>query len=188
MRIRVYLVRHAESLSNIGAHIEEKEDVLSDKGILQARKLASYFDNFSFEAIYTSQSFRAKLTAEETSNLTRVKSSSYDFLGEREGHLSDDLVFSTTEKFEVLKRRLTETKNFLENSKHKHVVVSHAIFIKALIAYLMFEDSLNESSLARISDIIVIENVGVIELVFNKEKERWRIISINNSVSSEDYV
>lgn len=187
MKIRVYLVRHAESLSNTEPLTKEKEDALSDKGVLQAKALASYFVSHPFEALYTSQSIRAKPTADEILKLTDMQYSAYAFLGERKGSFSQDLAFSATEKFITLKKRLIETKGFLERTKHKHVVViSHAIFIKALVAYLVFEEDLNESLLAKINNIIVIENAGVIELVFNKEKEKWRIMSLDNVVSSKN--
>lgn len=181
MRLTVYLVRHAESHSNIDPLFEGATDSLTDTGSAQAKSLASRFKGSAIDAVYTSGILRAQLTAGEIGKVVGVTPTELDFVGERRGSFSTDGKYSHGESFEDLKTRLTETRLFLENLEHQHVVVvSHAIFLKSLAAHIMLGDSLTEASLDGIERSLVAENTGVSKFVFNKEKQAWRIMSWND--------
>lgn len=180
MRIRIYLVRHAEAESNANP-LFKGEDILTEKGSQQTKVLAQRFKDIPVGGIYVSKITRAQLTAKEIGRVVGIEPVTKEFLRERTGSFSNDLKFSHSEKFEDLKQRLIETKSFLENVEHKHVVVmSHAIFLKSLAAYLMLEDALTEELLSKIDDVLVVDNSGVSNLVFNKEKSKWRIMGWND--------
>lgn len=181
MRKYIYFIRHGECLSNIDPHFSGSEDSLSDKGLEQAISVAKKFKHISVENIYHSGILRAKKTAEEIEKVTGVNPKVKEFFKERRGNFSPDTVFEHVEDFENLKVRLIETKNFLEGLSSKHtVIVSHAIFLKALTAYLVFEDSLTEDLLRKFDDALVVDNTGVLKFMFNEEKKKWRIMSWND--------
>jgi broad specificity phosphatase PhoE len=136
MRKYIYLIRHGECLSNLDPHFSGPEDVLSDDGLKQAISVARRFKHISVDAMYHSGILRAQKTAEEIEKVTGIKPESKEFLKERRGAFSPDDVYGYVEDFEQLKARLAETKNFLEDLTSKHtIIVSHAIFLKALAAY-----------------------------------------------------
>lgn len=180
MRITVYLVRHAESRSNVDPLFEGSRDDLTDAGSAQAKALAARFKNADIHAVYTSCILRAQLTASEIGQVVGVTPTELDFIRERKGSFSSDKEYSHGEAFDELKVRLNVTRLFLENLEHRHVVVvSHAIFLKSLAAHLMLGDALTEDALNRIEGTLVAENTGVSKFVFNKEKGKWRIMSWN---------
>ena len=62
--MELYLVRHAESLSNIGlTNPSHPDPKLSPRGIEQAECTAKYFEGISFDKIYTTHLSRAVHTA-----------------------------------------------------------------------------------------------------------------------------
>jgi broad specificity phosphatase PhoE len=64
----IYLVRHGESVWNIKqlvqGHLQDTENTLTLKGEEQAKELASHLKNIQFNAVYSSDLFRAKKTAD----------------------------------------------------------------------------------------------------------------------------
>lgn len=181
MRITVYLVRHAEAQSNVDPLFKGMEDNLTDIGSIQAKSLADRFKNAAIEGIYTSKTLRAQLTARGIGVVTGVQPTEIEFLKERSGSHSTDKQFNHSEQFDDLKTRLSKAKKFLEELDHGHVVVvSHAIFLKSLAAYILLGDLLTKETLDMIENCLVLENTGVSKFVFNKEKRKWRIMSWND--------
>jgi broad specificity phosphatase PhoE len=179
MKNTIYLIRHAEAQSNINPH-HVGEACLTEEGILQSQKLAKYLSDKHVSDIYVSEVLRAKLTAHEISKRVNKVPVELSFLKERKGSYSDDVVFLAEESFDEMKIRLIKTKHFLENLSHGHVVVvSHAIFIKALLAYIMTSEVFDERVMFEIGDTLVIDNATVTKLVFNTEKRKWRILGLN---------
>jgi broad specificity phosphatase PhoE len=181
MRKYIYLVRHAESQTNIDPHFSGVEDSLTVDGLKQALALAERFKNISVDAIYHSGVLRARKTAEEIEKITGILPEVKEYLKERRGVFSSDSQYQHVEDFTQLKSRLTETRNFLESCEGKHiVVVSHSIFMKALAAYLILGDSLNEEMLKNFDEALVMDNAGVSKCMFNEEKGKWRVMSWND--------
>ena len=177
----IYLVRHAESKTNVDPFFEG-EDVLSESGEIQATSIAPRFKHQKIEQIYTSKILRARLTADEISKVTGTSPVIQDFLGERKGAFSDDSKYSYTESFDALKARMESARELLEaeNDIRHIVVISHSIFLRSLAAYLMLGDLLTEELLLRIEDSLVMDNTGISKLVFDIESRKWRILSWND--------
>lgn len=182
MRTRIYFVRHAEAQSNVDP-LFKGEDNLTMIGLQQAKAVAFRFKEIPIENIYVSKTLRAQLTAKEIGAVTGSDPIVKDFLYERKGSHSNDTQFIHSEIFDVLKERLRETKNFLEKCEEKHVVVvSHAIFLKSLAAYIMLAEALNEELMLKISNTLTIDNTAVSKFVFNKEKSKWHMEFWNDQV------
>ncbi len=110
-----------------------------------------------------------------------IEPTQLEYLKERKGSYSMDLTYVHSETFEDFKERLKEAKLFLENLSHKHVVVvSHAIFLKGLISYIMLEDSLTEDLLIKMDNTLVIDNASVSKFTYNQEKQKWHIEYLND--------
>jgi broad specificity phosphatase PhoE len=181
MRKYIYLIRHGECLSNLDPHFSGPEDILSDDGLKQAVTVAKRFEHIAIDAIYHSGILRAQKTAEEIEKITGITSEPKEFLKERRGTFSTDGVYECAEDFEQMKVRLVETKNFLEDLTSKHtVIVSHAIFLKALAAYFIHGDVINDNLIRNFDNVLIMDNTGVSKLMFNEEKEKWRIMSWND--------
>ncbi|MBP6975167.1 MAG: histidine phosphatase family protein [Candidatus Pacebacteria bacterium] len=180
MRKYIYFIRHGECLSNLDPHFSG-EDLLSENGLKQAIFVAKRFKHVAVDAIYHSGILRTQKTAEEIERITDVKSEAKGFLKERRGAFSSEGIYGYVEDFAQLKLRLTETKSFLESLSSKHtVIVSHAIFLKALAAYLTHGDSLSEDLVRNFDVVLIIDNTGVSKCMFNKENGKWRIMSWND--------
>lgn len=181
MKTHIYLVRHAESLSNVDPLVQGDNDTLSPLGLEQAEKAASVFKNMKIDKIYTSNTPRAQMTAEKIGNVVGVKFEIHECLKERSGVFSADKVFTVTEVYDGYSKRIDETKKLLENSSdHRIIIVGHAIFLKSFGARLMLGNNFNENLLSSVNDVLCVENAGISYLVFNKEKNKWRILSWNS--------
>lgn len=66
MKTRVFLIRHGETLWNLEQRCQGFTDIaLSERGLAQAERAAAYLkNNFSLQAVYSSDLVRAKKTAE----------------------------------------------------------------------------------------------------------------------------
>lgn len=181
MKKTIYLVRHAESKTNVDPTFEG-EDVLSEEGSKQAISVAPRFKNLRIECVYTSKILRAKLTGEEICKVTGVEAVVYDFLGERKGKFDSNNEYSYAESFDELKERMNKAKTLLEdeNSPRKIVVVSHAIFLRSLASYLILNDLLTEDVLHNMDQSLMVSNTGVSKLVFDTESKKWVIMSWND--------
>ena len=181
MRKYIYLIRHGECLSNLDPHFSGSEDSLSERGLKEAITVAKRFKDIRVDAIYHSGVLRAQKTAEEIEKITNVRSEAKEFLKERRGDFSSDGTYKYTEEFNQLKSRLAETCSFLEDLQTKHtIVVSHAIFLKTLAAYLVHGSSLTEELVSNFNDVFTIDNAGISKCMFNEEKKKWHIMSWND--------
>ncbi len=183
MRIRIYFVRHAEAQTNSNPLFVGGEDNLTEIGSRQASLLAKLFGDIPVGAIFSSKVLRAQLTAEEIEKVVGVKPITLEYLKERRGSYSANKVFVNAESFEELKSRLEEVKKFLENSSQNHVVVvSHAIFIKSLVSYIMAGELLTGDLLLKMESALTVDNAAVSKFMYNQEKSKWHMESWNDQV------
>lgn len=182
MKNFIYFIRHAESLSNVDPNFAAPEDTLSEYGNKQAVAVASRFKHAKVEAIYSSTILRAQLTAAALTKTTTIEPETLSFIQEREGSFTTELTFTNSEPFAQLLGRLREAKHFIENNTHKRIIiVSHAIFLKALAAYILLGELFNENTLRSLDDVLVLDNAGISTFVFNTEKRKWRLMQWNDT-------
>ena len=182
MKNTIYLIRHAEAQSNINP-LHVGEAYLTEEGILQSQKLAEYLSHKRIDDIYVSEVLRAKLTAQEISKMVNKISIELNFLKERKGSYSERMVFRPEESFRDMSKRVMEAVHFFENLEGKCVVVvSHAIFLKTLLAYIMTENLVDENVVSKIEDVLVIDNCTLSKIVFNNDKKKWRILELNRHI------
>jgi broad specificity phosphatase PhoE len=181
MRKYIYLIRHGECLSNLDPHFNGPEDTLSAKGEIDARSVAKRFAHIYVSALYHSGILRAQKTAEEIEKVCHIAPEVKEFLKERRGAFSADGTYGYVEDIDQLKIRLADTQLFLESLSSKHtIIVSHSIFLKAFIGYLIHGNALTEEIATRVDDMFIMDNTGVSTLMFNEEKRKWRILSWND--------
>jgi broad specificity phosphatase PhoE len=137
MRTTVYLVRHAEAETNADPLYKGEINGLTETGMKQAECLGSYFKTVHLEKVFTSDVLRARATAEGISKITRKEVVVVKNISERKVKYISSSEYKDEESFQDLETRVLETKNYLENLSDGHFAfVSHAIFLKALIALL----------------------------------------------------
>lgn len=199
MRTSIYFIRHAEAQSNTNPDFNGGVDDLTEIGLNQARFLAAKFVDIKIEALYSSNTLRAELTAKEINKVTGLDLEILPYIIEIKGSFPDKFLYSKLphdemlqavrqrvhnpnwepdmdESFESFKARIVELKNFLESLKYKNViVVSHARFLKAFAAYIMLGESLTEESAAEISLKLTLGNAAISKLEYNHDKSKWRI-------------
>lgn len=183
MRTTIYLVRHAEAETNVNPLFSGEVNGLTEIGLQQSKNLASYFKNIRIVQIFTSDILRAKLTANEIATGLNKEVVVLGNTVERKIHYSSPTDYKPTETFEDFDVRLRKTKQFFENlPEGRYIFVGHAIFIKALVSYLMLGDQISEKLCESISDTLVIDNGTVSKCIYNTEKQKWRIASLNEKV------
>ncbi|RMH02846.1 MAG: histidine phosphatase family protein [Aquificota bacterium] len=161
--VKLYIIRHAESEWNpIGRYQGLLDPDLSERGLLQAKRLAQHFKNIHLDVIYASPLKRTYRTAFE---IAKVKG--LEVLTERRvieidhGVWSGMLVEEVQKKFpedfrrwleephkvvfeggESLREVYERVKSFLQEVKQKHwgksvAVVSHTVPIRAMYCALL---------------------------------------------------
>ncbi len=181
MRTTVYFVRHAEAQSNINPLHGHTLNDLTNLGILQSQQLASYFKEKRIKDIFSSPILRALLTAEEIGKVLGIKPIVLDFTEERTVNYKNDIDYEHKESFDDFMLRLKETKHYLESLPEGHVIfVGHAIFIKAIISYIVASGLFTQELSDQISSTLIIDNASISKCIFNKDKSVWRIDSLND--------
>ena len=177
-------MRHAECESNVNPFFDGIIDGLTEKGINQSKTVASYFKDRNISNVFSSDILRAKLTAKEISDFFNKEVSILEFLKERSIVYKGPDDWSYKEDAGSFKKRLSQAKDFLQNlPEGDFVVVSHAIFLKALISYLLLEDFFTEELSNQISNRLIIDNVSISKFMFNKEKSKWKLDYINKKLA-----
>lgn len=206
---RFYFVRHGETILNAEYIHQGKEGSLSPKGIQQSEKIGQYLSHFPIERIVASTYPRAKETAEIINKHFNVQIMYSPFLMERRNsseivgqksdnpdviHIedkidmayhSDDYRFSDEENFMKMKTRARKCLNHLaRQGAREMVVVTHHVFLKMLIAYLLYRERLHATDFVKLSFFNYSNNTSVTIGEFNPWKicsatRGWRIVSYN---------
>lgn len=183
MKTNIYFVRHAECETNVDPFFTGEVNGLTERGFAQAKIVANYFSSRNIFDIFTSDSLRAKLTAKEISNFYNKEAVILNSLKERDVVYTDQKNYLYKEDYNSFNQRLVEVKTFLQNlPEGDFVVISHAIFLKALMSYLLLEDFFTEELSSQISNQLIIDNVSISKFMFNKEKNKWQLDYINKKL------
>jgi broad specificity phosphatase PhoE len=184
--MNIYLVRHAQSEGNI-SQIEHHDGVnLTEKGKEQARSLAARFKNIPIDIILSSSYSRARETADilnieinkeiiysdvliERQVPTEIigkhikqdgVQSLYDLL--RENFKKENTRHSDEENFEDLKERAGKALEFIKTQPYENVlVVTHGSFLRALLAYMIFGESMTGHEFAQVHRAFRNKNAGI---------------------------
>lgn len=165
---KVYFVRHGESEGNAGDFMQDSLTPLSPKGKDQADFIAKRLSSFPIDLVVSSSMKRAKDTAEIINRQFSKMHIFSDLFVERRrpsvvsGKKKDDpftievteTVFnnfrtpgfrhSDEENFEDLKERAGKALQFLDNlEEHEIVVVSHGLFLRVMLSYILFGKDLS---------------------------------------------
>ncbi|MBI2025653.1 histidine phosphatase family protein [Candidatus Kaiserbacteria bacterium] len=207
---RFYFVRHGETILN-EQHIRQGEaGGLSENGKRQAEAAGTYLERFQIERIIASTYPRAKETAEIINKHLKVHIIYSPLLAERKNpkeiigrstrdpdvirivdemdnsYHEDEYRFSDEENFIDLKRRARKCLNLLAlQGANETAVVTHHVFLKMLIAYLLYRERLHAADFAKLSFFNISDNAGITvcefsPLLFLSPTRGWRVISYND--------
>ncbi len=195
---RFYFVRHGETILN-QQHIRQGEDGgLSENGKRQAEEVGAYLKRFSINRIISSDYPRARETAEIINKNLKVHIIYSQLLAERRNpkeiigkhtndqevnrvvdqmdlaYHEDDYRFSDEESFMDLKKRARKCLNLLaRQGTRETVVITHHVFLKMLIAYLLYRERLHAEDFTKLSFFNVSDNAGITVCEFHP----WRLLS-----------
>jgi broad specificity phosphatase PhoE len=206
---RFYFVRHGETLLN-AQHIRQgSEGALSPKGRQQAEKVGGYLKRFPIERIISSTYPRAKETSDIINTHLKVSIIYSPLLAERRNpseiigkhrdepdvvrivdsmdlaYHEDDYRFSDEENFVDLKKRARTCLNLLaRQGARETVVVTHHVFLKMLVAYLLYREHVHSADFVKLSFFNVSDNAGITVCEFHPWKlfsktRGWEVVSYN---------
>ncbi len=207
---RFYFVRHGETVLNEQHVRQGKDGGLSENGKHQAEVVGTYLKRFSIERIISSTYPRAKETSEIINKHLRVHIIYSQLLAERKNpkeiigrsardsevvrivdqmdnaYHEDEYRFSDEENFTDLKKRARKCLNLLAmQGMNETVVVTHHVFLKMIIAYLLYREKLHAKDFIKLSFFNYSDNAGITVCEFNplnifSSTRGWRVISYND--------
>ncbi len=205
---KIYFVRHGESEGNIGPVQQDHTSPLTQKGKEQAHSVAKRLAGVSVGVIVSSNMLRAKETAEVVAGVTNAPVEHSDFFAERRkpslmyGKSKDDTEsvdayktvvanfhlpgfrHSDEENFDDLKDRAKNAMAYLASRPEETiVVVTHGYFMRIIMAYALFGDSLTGEECSRCARFFHMENTGITILEHTEKKENpWWLWVWNDHV------
>ncbi|MFA5744606.1 MAG: histidine phosphatase family protein [Candidatus Paceibacterota bacterium] len=208
---RFYIVRHGETLSN-KQHIRQGiEGALSEKGRHQADQTGRALEHLSISSIISSTYPRAKETAVIINTHLKVPVRYSPLLGERRNpseiigknrdepevsHIIDQMDlsyhgdnyrFSDEENFADLKKRARKCLALLSRQGTRNTcVVTHHVFLKMLLAYMLHRERLHAADFAKLSFFNISDNAGISICEFHPWKmfsptRGWKVVSFNET-------
>ncbi|MEK7080940.1 MAG: histidine phosphatase family protein [Patescibacteria group bacterium] len=206
----IYFVRHGETVLNAQNIRQGPEGSLTEKGREQALATAKRFPKEVGrpQIIIASPYQRTKETAEIIAKELNMKVKYSDLLvekrnpsqvighwgGEREvkqiidridkSYHADDLRVSDEENFIDLKARAKKLLAYIGKIRQKRIImVTHAIFLKMVISYMLYGDKLTASEYNNLSYFNPINNAGMAICSYTHhwfKKDEWKLIIWND--------
>lgn len=208
----IYFVRHGETVLNAEGVRQGPEGSLTEQGRAQALATAKRFPKHKGrpQVIYASPFERTKETAEIIAKELNMKVKYSDLLKERKnpteiiGHWggepgikniidridksyhADDLRVSDEENFTDLKKRAKKLLGFISRRWEKRIImVTHGIFLKMVISYMLYGDKLTASQYNNLSYFNPINNAGLTICSYKHhwlKKNEWKLLVWNDLV------
>ena len=204
--MKVFLVRHGESVGNKAGIHQTAEMELSDTGRKQAKLIANRLKNQKLNLIYSSTFFRARQTSEIISESLGIPIEYWDFLIElrnpseihnkrindpkiakikelvKKNFAMENFRYSDEETFSELNARVEKV---VEHLIRKHqgenvICISHASMIKAIISKMVFGEKLTAQIYTDIRYHFWSTNTGISVCEYGKGKI-WGITSWNDA-------
>ncbi len=206
----IYFVRHGETILNAKNIRQGPDGSLSDKGRIQAQATAKRFPSHKGkpEVIIASPYQRTKETAEIISKELGMEIEYCDLLVERRnpseiiGHEGserevrrivdqidksfhdDDLRYSDEENFIDLKERAKKLLNYIAYRKEKKLImVTHGIFLKMVIAYMIEGEQLTASEYNKLSYFNPLNNASMTIVSYETHwlrENEWKVLVWND--------
>ncbi len=206
---RVYFVRHGETEAN-AKHIRQADTGgLSETGRAQAAAAAEYLLQFPIRSIISSPYERAAETATIINKRLKLPLSYSKLLVERRNpsevvgkrdddpavlgvidridraYHKDDYRYSDEENFGDMKERARRLLDLLAHQgSHDLCAVTHSIFLKMVIAYLLARNALDAGDYAKLSFFNASDNAGITICEYNPRRmfsrtRGWSILEYN---------
>lgn len=205
--MRVYFVRHGQSVLNAEGKHQFPETPLSELGLQQAQAVAARFSSIAIDELWSSPMKRAKQTAQaialtkgmavveepllaEIRRPSFVQGKGHDdaqvaeyHQGMQEHIFDDDWKMGDAESFLDTHHRAVAVLQKLESLELSSVaVVSHGIFIVHVLSAMMFGESLTKRTFIPIVSFTNLSNTGLTVCEWNSPKNpnRWRLKTLND--------
>jgi broad specificity phosphatase PhoE len=206
---RIYFVRHGQTEANAKRIRQDDKGPLSATGRAQAKATAAYLARFPIKAMVASPYERATETAHILNETLKVPLAFSPLLAERRNpteivgrrdddpavvkivdqidraYHDDDFRYSDEENFADLRDRARRLLHLLSHQSATHLVaVTHGIYLKMVIAYLLNRHSLHAGDYAKLSFFNASDNAGITICEFEPLKRfnrtrGWRVIEYN---------
>ena len=195
---RFYFVRHGETILNAKHIRQSAEGGLSENGRAQAERAGTYLAQFPITRIVASPYERTRETAAiinthlhvpiQYSKLLTERRNPSEIIGKSgldpeierivdemdKAYHDDTYRFSDEENFTDLRDRARRALAMLSHQgAHDICVVTHSIFLKMLIAYLLYRKKLHAADYTKLAFFNTADNAGITICEFHP----WRIFS-----------
>lgn len=205
--MKVYFVRHGQSILNAEGKHQFPETPLSKLGLQQAQAVAARFSSIELDTIWSSPMQRAKQTAQAIASVkgmaiveepllaeirrpSFVQGKGHDDAAVTEYHqgmqehvFDDDWKMGDAESFTDTHQRAVAVLRKLESLELDSLaVVSHGIFIVHLLSAMMFGESLTKKTFIPIVSFTNLSNTGLTVCEWNtaKSPNHWRLQTLND--------
>ena len=204
----VYLIRHGQSADNASPVFQSPDSPLTPKGRAQAQSIAERVSKLTFDSLIVSPFQRAKETADAITQMTgkvaeysdlfveRIKPTSINgkSYGDKEAdrawreweestHTSGMRV-EDGENFDDLMARADKALAFLTaRPEESIVVVTHGVFLRMLVARVLFSTMLSGPLFKNFQRNAITENTGMTVLIYTdafEESFAWRLWVYND--------
>ena len=209
--MRIYLIRHGVTKSNLENVRQSREGYLSEDGIQQSRALASKLSGLAIDSIFTSSYPRARQTADIISALGKgflVQESQYleeirlpsEVVGKPvEDQKSKNILsrlwshrtnpswrYSDEETFKEYVSRAHFVLDHISNTGFKNVVVvTHHRFIEVLVGIVLLKEKLTPALFAELKERLYVSNTGI-TIIDQNQGGGWRLFTLNEHSHIEE--
>lgn len=203
----IYFIRHGESEGNAGPVFQSGSNSLSDRGREQASFMAERCSKLPIDSLVTSSMIRAHETASIIGERIEKEVISSELfierrrpsaqIGKPKKHpqslaIDQEILnnfgiagyrHSDEENFEDLRNRARQALEFLANRPEEHIaVVTHGFFMRIILAYVVFGDTLTGNECNMFARAFHTENTGltVIKYAGSEQALPWWVWTWND--------
>jgi broad specificity phosphatase PhoE len=197
----IYLVRHGQTEGNQARFYQHLDTPLSETGKKQAENVARRFANISIDVVIASDMERANDTARSVAKVTGHSVITEPLFREiarpsvvrgkliadpttteirkfTDENFATGLRHSDEENFFDLKNRGNQAlKYLLDRQEEALVVVTHGMFLKMLMAVMVFGESLDAREFNAINNFLHASNTGITKCTHDRE---WLLVNWND--------
>ncbi|MDP2641599.1 MAG: histidine phosphatase family protein [Candidatus Yanofskybacteria bacterium] len=202
--MKLYLIRHGESIANASSVIQPVGSELSEKGKEQARFLAKRFQGIPVDIILSSPLARTKQTAEAIQKEIGKEIVYSDLLAERKqpseliGKPTEDSEaqrafnlwrehagdpawhYSDEENFSEVRARARRFLEFLSQRNEEHILcVTHGVFLRTLVGLMGFGEQFTPQVFLVLRGFLRTKNTGITVCEQDAEGE-WHMETWND--------